>query len=122
MEIMRSDRKRHFGLPISFTKYSITTDRLIVESGLLNLKEDEILLYRVADLSLRISLWQRICGVGTICVQSSDRSSPHLNISNVKKPRDVKELLFRQVEKCKDERRMRTTEIIDGDECDGDFC
>ena len=116
------DKKRHLGLPISFTKYFITGDRLVVESGFLNIKEDEILLYRVADLSLRMSLWQRLFGVGTVCVQSSDKTTPHFDIVNVKNPRDVKELLYKQVEKCKDEKRIRTTEIIDNDLNDGDYC
>ena len=39
---------------------------------------EEILLYRVRDISLRISLGQRIFGVGTILLQSSDKSMPCL--------------------------------------------
>ena len=38
------DRKRHFHLPISFTRYSMTEDRLYLKTGFLNLKEEEILL------------------------------------------------------------------------------
>ena len=54
------DRKRHLGLPLSFTRYSLSEDRLFCETGLLNMKSDEILLYRVRDLRLTISLGQRI--------------------------------------------------------------
>ena len=122
VEFLWKDRKRHLGLPLSFTEYMVTEDRLIVEKGFLNISEDEILLYRVADLSLRMSLWQRLFGVGTVCVQSSDKTTPHFDIVNVKNPRDVKELLYKQVETCKENRRMRTTEIIDNDINDGDFC
>lgn len=109
------DRKRHLGLPISFTKYSLGEDRLFCETGLLNLKSEEVLLYRVRDLSLEMTLGQRIFGVGTICVKSSDKSMPHLDLKNVKKPREVKELIHRSVEDAKDKRRMRTTELVGGD-------
>ena len=44
MDTIWTDRKRHFGLPISFTKYSLSEDRLFRETGLLNLNEEEVLL------------------------------------------------------------------------------
>lgn len=111
------DRKRYFGMPLSFTRYSLSEDRLFCETGFLNLKADEVLLYRVRDLQLNMSLGQRIFGVGTVCVISSDKSAPHLDLKNVKLPREVKELIHRNVEAAKDKRRMRTTEIMgDGPE------
>lgn len=112
------DRKRHLGLPLSFTRYRLSEDRLFCETGLLNLKEEELLLYRVRDLRLSISLGQRIFGVGTVCVISSDQSTPHLDLKNVKRPREVKELIHQNVEASKDARRMRTTEIMGGPEED----
>ena len=112
IEYLWKDRKRHFGLPLSFTKYSLSEDRLFCETGLLNLKSDEVLLYRVRDLQLNMSLGQRIFGVGTVCVVSSDKSIPHLDLKNVKRPREVKELIHRHVEEAKDKRRMRTTELV----------
>ena len=121
MDTIWSDRKRHFGLPISFTKYSLSEDRLFRETGLLNLNEEEVLLYRVRDVSLSRSLWQRIFGVGTITVHSSDKTSPTLEIINVKDSKSVKELIFTNVEKAKEERRMRATELLDDGSEDGDF-
>ena len=118
------DRKRFLGMPLSFTRYSLSEDRLFCEKGFLNIKQDEVLLYRVRDLRLTISLGQRIFGVGTICVVSSDKSMPHLDLVNVKAPRDVKEQIHRSVEDAKDKRRMRTTEIMgdmDADDFSHDF-
>ena len=112
IEYLWKDRKRHLGLPLSFTKYSLSEDRLFCETGFLNIKSDEVLLYRVRDLQLNISLGQRIFGVGTVCVVSSDKSIPHLDLKNVKHPRQVKELIHRHVEEAKDKRRMRTTELV----------
>lgn len=112
IEYLWKDRKRRFGLPLSFTQYALSEDRLFCETGLLNLKSDEVLLYRVQDLVLTMTLGQRIFGVGTVCVHSSDKSSPHLDLKNVKHPREVKELIHRNVEAAKDKRRMRATELL----------
>lgn len=108
------DRKRILGMPITFTRYSLSEDRIFCEKGFLNIKQDEVLLYRVRDLQLNMSLGQRIFGVGTICVVSSDKSIPHLDLVNVKDPRNVKELIHRSVEEAKDKRRMRTMEVMGG--------
>ena len=110
------DRKRILGLPITFTRYRLSEDRIFRETGLLNLKEEEVLLYRVRDLELKRSLFQRIFGVGTVCVHSSDKTTPHLDLLNIKNPREVKELLHRQVEEMKLSRRMRTTELLGSEE------
>ena len=126
MEYLWSDRKRHLGMPLSFTRYKLSEDRLFCETGLLNTKAEEVLLYRVRDLSLTIKLFQRIFGVGTVCVTSSDVSMPHLDLKNVKHPREVKELIHQNVEVAKERRRMRSMEIMGGGEAghedfDGEF-
>ena len=117
--ILWSDRKRYFGLPISFTKYEVSEDRLFQTTGFLNLKYEEILLYRVRDLELSRSFGQRIFGVGTIKVCSSDKTHPELYIQNVKDPAAVKELIHEQVEDMKIRRRVRFGEIASfGDDID----
>ena len=115
------DRKRILGMPITFTRYRLSEDRLFCEKGFLNIKQDEVLLYRVRDLQLTMSLGQRIFGVGTICVVSSDKSLPHLDLVNVKDPRNVKELIHRSVEDAKDARRMRTMEVMGNDMAEDNF-
>lgn len=109
------DRKRYFGLPLSFTRYFLSEDRLFIEQGFLNIKADEILLYRVRDIDLSMKLTQRLFGVGTVCVHSSDQSMPHLDLKNIKDPRSVKELIHRSVEEAKNKRRMRAMEVVGGE-------
>ena len=111
-ETLWNDRRRRLGLPLSFTRYALSEDRLFLEKGLLNTKYGEILLYRVRDISLNITLGQRLFGVGTITVQSSDKSLPILELKNIKRPREVKELLHQTVEELKIARRMRVGETI----------
>ena len=105
------DRKRHLGMPISFTIYSLSEDRLFRETGLLNRTYEEVLLYRIRDISLKRSLWQMIFGVGTIVIHSSDKSSGTLEIENVKSPKQVKELIHQLVEESKTRRRFRFGEF-----------
>ena len=112
------DRKRYFGLPLSFTRYRLNEDRLFLEKGFLNISADEVLLYRVRDLELNLKLTQRIFGVGTVLVHSSDHSIPLLELKNIKKPREVKEMIHSCVEEAKEKRRMRTMEVMGG----GDGC
>ena len=108
------DRKRHLGLPLSFTRYRLSEDRIFCVKGFLNIHEEEVLLYRVRDLELRLSLGQRIFGVGSVIVHSSDKTMPTLELKNIRTPREVKEMIFRQVEDCKAQRRMRTMEFVGG--------
>ena len=105
------DRKRFFGLPISFTRYALSEDRLFLKRGFFNVRQDEIVLYRVRDLRLTVNLWQRIFGVGTVTVISTDKSIPELRLKNIRQPAGVKELIHEHVEKMKIERRMRIGEM-----------
>lgn len=113
------DRKRYFGLPLSFTRYSLSEDRLFLSQGFLTIKDDEILLYRVRDIDTSRSLWQRLFGVGTVVVISSDKTMPNLVLKNIKDPLFVKELIHRQVEETKIKRRVRLGEIMTDTADDG---
>ena len=106
------DRKRYFGLPLSFTRYALSEDRLFLSVGFLSIKDDEILLYRVRDIDTSRSLWQRLFGVGTVTVSSSDKTMPTLVLKNIKDPIFVKELIHKQVEEMKLRRRVRVGEIM----------
>jgi uncharacterized membrane protein YdbT with pleckstrin-like domain len=124
--ILWSDRKRYLGLPLSFTKYSMSEDRLFVETGFLNLTQNEVRLYRILDLQLKRSLGQRIFGVGSIIVSSSDKSLGTFEIRNVKHSANVKEMLSVQVEQQREAKRVYTREnmvddVDDNDIHEGDF-
>ena len=111
------DRKRTiFGLPWSFTRYFLTEDKLIIDTGFFSRTEDEIRLYRIMDISLRRSLGERIFGLGTIHCCSGDKTSPEFDIKHIKNPKEVKNLLSDMVEKERLERRVGVREFIDEDE------
>ena len=120
-DILWKDRKRHFGLPISFTKYSMSEDRLFVDTGFFNLEQNEVRLYRVLDLQLKRSLGQRIFGVGSIFVSSSDKSLGTFEIRNVKHAANVKEMISVQVEQQREAKRVYTRENMVNDVDDDDI-
>lgn len=111
-----TDKKRTalFGLPISTTQYALTNTKLIIRRGLITLREDEVQLYRVRDLALRQSLFERMSGTGTIHICSTDAMTPEIEIQHVKNPRTVKELLSKTVESCRKASGIRTSEIVGG--------
>lgn len=120
MNTLWHDRKRTlFGLPLSFTKYTLSEERFFIETGFFNKKEDEVRLYRITDVSLERSFAQRIFGVGTIKCCSGDKSLGNFEIKSIKKPRQVKELLSEQVENQRDAKRVVSREHLH-DERDDD--
>lgn len=116
-EILWKDRKRclFFGLPWSFTKYSLTADRLFIETGMLSTTENEVRLYRVMDLSLNRSLFQRIFGLGTIHCCTADKSMKDFDIINIKNAKEIKERIAELVEAQRDAKRVSSREFIGSD-------
>ena len=120
IQYLWKDRKRYLGMPLSFTRYMLSEDRLFISVGLLSIKDDEVLLYRVRDIDTKRTLWQRLFGVGTVTVMSSDKTMPVLTLKNIKDPLMVKELIHKQVEDMKIQRRVRLNEISGDTDCDCD--
>ena len=119
MNYLWKDRKRYLGLPLSFTRYALSEDRLFLSIGFWGIEDEEVLLYRIRDINTSRTLWQRLFGVGTVTVVSSDKTMPSLVLKNIKRPIEVKELLHRQVEDMKIQRRVHLGEIMSSG-CDHD--
>lgn len=119
--IVWKDRKRIiFGLPWSFTKYSLSDDRLFISTGFLSTKEDEVRLYRIMDISLNRTLGQRMFGLGTIKCCSADKTLGDFEIKNIKKSKDVKEILSEMVEEERNRKKVTSREFIDHDDSEFD--
>ena len=112
IECLWKDRKRYFGLPLSFTRYALSEDRLFISVGFLNIKDDEILLYRVRDIDTSRSLWQRIFGVGTLTLYSADQSCPQLLLKNIKRPEKLHRYLSDVIEKNRQSKGIAGREIV----------
>ena len=119
------DRKRTFlGLPWSFTLYELTGDRIFIQNGFLSMKEEEIRLYRVMDVTFTASLGQRLFHLGSVTLETSDKTAGRITIESIKDPRRVKELIAAKVEQQRDQKRVINREImavegpVDDDEMD----
>lgn len=112
-----ADRKRPiFGLPLSFTKYKLTDEKILFETGFLSITQEEVRLYRIMDLTVKCTLWQRIFNVGTIHCCSADKSTPEFDIKNIKNPMQVKELFSRKIENERDRKKISSREFMVFDE------
>ena len=106
-----SDKKRTlFGLPLSFTRYTLTSEKLLIKIGFLSTREEEIKLYRILDFTVRKTLFQRIFGVGDIKLHTADRSTPVFVMKGIKNVESIKELISKKVEEVRVDRNVRVRE------------
>jgi len=120
--IVWKDRKRIiFGLPWTFTRYSLTEEKLLTDVGFFSRIEEEVRLYRVLDVTLRRSLLQRLWGLGTIHCCTADKSTPEFDIKNIKKPVEVKNMLSDLIEKCREAKRISGREFMSVDDVHDDM-
>ena len=116
------DRKRIiFGLPWSFTRYRLTNDKLIVSTGLISIKEEESRLYRIMDVTLKRTLGDRLRGLGTIHICSSDKTTPEFDIKRISRSTEVKEMLSDMVEAARRKNRVTSREFMSYDAVDDDM-
>ena len=113
-EPLWKDRKRILGLPLSFTRYAVFEDRLLLKIGFFNTMMDEILLYRIMDVRLSRKLGQKIFGVGTVILISADKSHPTLELKNIKQSDKVRQLLSRQIDRQRTARGLTSRELLGG--------
>ena len=97
-EYQWKDRKRYLGLPLSFTKYAVKDQRLYYTKGFFNTTEEELLLYRILDIKLNRTFGDKLVGVGTITLFTADKTHPKLDLTRIKKPKKIRDLLSKLVE------------------------
>lgn len=111
-DLLWSGKKCICGLPISFTRYILTSTVLYTRVGFLNVKEDEIELYKIVDKVMEFPLGQRMVGCGTIRLTSKDSDTPLKMLKAVKKPREVKKVLDDAVRTQRDKYMIRGRDMM----------
>lgn len=121
-EYIWTDKKRTiFGLPISFTRYFLTKEKFITRKGFFTIVEDEFELYRVTDKKLRLPFFQRLFKCGTILLTVKDVDTPVKDLTSVKKPREVLNLLDTHINIQRDRYNIRGRDMVGSNhiyECD----
>ena len=116
-DVIWKDRKRTiFGLPWTFTVYKLTGEKILIDTGFLNQREEEVMLFRITDITLSRTLGQRLFGLGTIHCCSADKTTPEFDLKNVKMPYEVKETLSTEVTRERKENRVRSGELLYDDD------
>jgi uncharacterized membrane protein YdbT with pleckstrin-like domain len=91
-----------------FTMFVLTTDRIIIRSGVIAKHSKEIQLERINDVTFTQSIVERMIGAGDLLLDSSGDLGP-ARITAVRKPEEVQLLIYKESEK--NENRMRTPTI-----------
>ena len=115
MEYVERKRVLFFGLPWTFTKYTIKEELITVNTGFFSTKENDCYMYKVQDVELIVSLWERIFGMGTIVCHTGDTTSPTLYIEHVKNAKAIKDFILEASEDARMKRRTMNTLSIDAD-------
>lgn len=108
------------GLSLNFTRYIITGEKLITRKGFLNIKEDEILAYRITDKRMELPVTQRIFGCGTIFVRARDADTPEKSLKQIKRPREVMAILDKIVEDTKLKYRVSGRDMVGAADTEND--
>ncbi|MCM1283915.1 MAG: PH domain-containing protein [Muribaculaceae bacterium] len=110
-EVVYRERKRllFFGLPWTFTKYTVTPALLTVNKGLLHTEEDDCYMYKIQDVKLVTSLMERIFGLGTVVCYTGDVTDKELRLVHVRHSKEIKAYLLKASETARLKRRTLST-------------
>ncbi len=111
------ERKRWllFGLPFTFTKYTIEEEILTIDRGFFNKTEDDCYMYKIVDVKLSASLFERMFGIGTITCYTGDTTDKVLKIVHIKHSKEVKNYILQQSEVMRMKRRTLNTMNLNAD-------
>jgi uncharacterized membrane protein YdbT with pleckstrin-like domain len=93
------------------THYKITSQRVVIESGIFSKRMEQIDLYRIVDYVVERPFGQRIMGTGNIVLETMDKTTPEIRIEAVKT--DVMSLYEKLRFSTEQEKRRRGVRLLD---------
>ena len=63
--------------------YRVTTRRIVVETGVLSKRLEQIDLYRIVDYTVERPFGQRVLGTGNLLLKTFDKSMPDLDLHEI---------------------------------------
>lgn len=108
------ERKRilFFGLPWTFTKYAIREDMINTQKGFLKTVEDDCYMYKITDVKLEITFWERLFKLGTVVCFTGDVTDATLRLEHIKNSRQIKDFILKYSESERLKRRTLNTQNI----------
>jgi uncharacterized membrane protein YdbT with pleckstrin-like domain len=98
-------------MAVRCTSYEVTDQRLRFRRGVLRRELDDIELYRVKDSSLVQPFFQRVVGLGTVRLVTSDATHAVFDIHAIKDPLTVHDRIRDRVEVLRRERGVRELDV-----------
>lgn len=102
-------------LDIKCTSYTLTSQRLRIQKGILNRHLDDLELYRVKDITLNQPLIQRLVNLGTITMVTSDATTPSVKLPAISGALAVMDQIRSEVDRVRRERGVRELDVHDDD-------
>lgn len=122
MEYKERKRLLFFGLPWTFTKYTVKEDHIVINSGIFKTYENDCYMYKVQDVELQASLPERIFGLGTVVCFTGDTTHPKLVLEHIRRAKEIKDYILITSEEARRKRRtLNTLDIGSGTADDTDF-
>lgn len=118
-EYQEKKRILFFGLPWTFTWYTIGEELLTVKKGLLKTEEDDCYMYKIQDVKMTTSLLERVFGLATLICYAGDTTDPQIPLTHIKNAKEIKGFILEASEEARRKRRtMNTLDIgtVDGDD------
>lgn len=78
---------------IRSTLYAVTNQRVIIESGIMEKKVEDIDLRYIDDTNFRQRIFERMLGIGNVTIVSSDKVAPLFVLRGIPDPRGLRELI-----------------------------
>lgn len=94
-------------LAVRCVRYTVTEERFLDESGVLNRITDTLELYRVKDTQVLQPLWLRPFGLGHVRIESSDRTTPVSMLYAIAKPKETAAIIRDRVEEMRVKKGVR---------------
>lgn len=98
-------------LRVKCIRYELTSERIILSSGILSKSTEELELFRVKDSKLLQPLSQRIFGLGTIHLVTTDATTPVLILPAISGAADVREMIRKHVNTMRDRKKVRELDM-----------
>lgn len=112
MEFVEKKRILFFGLPWTFTKYTVGEEIINMRAGLLKTVEDDCYMYKVTDVKLETSLPERLFKLGTVVCYTGDTTHQVLKLIHIKNSRAVKDYILEESERQRMKRRTLNTQSL----------
>lgn len=93
--------------------FELTTQRLRISTGVINQNIDEVELYRIKDILVERIWWMRLLGLGSVHLETSDRSLPKIEIPAIPNSIEFREDFRKLVETMRDSKRVREMDFDD---------